>query len=317
MLSYFAYPKIQVEMKARLFFIVLALPVVLPAQVPFAPVGAEWGHFIQCAPANFPCAPGYPIYFTAAVVSDTIIQGKYCTIVPEGDWGVTSSISELPDFIVHQDGHQIYRYDREAEVFKLVLDFAKEVGESWQMEVPRMRTGLETDTLVLTVVEKSGTRRLINVNSTYYFDLYEGFGSIVPNRRLAFSPSWFYISHPFVWDELTCYTDPAEGLLYEGPMGCVPSHSVQVPSEPLEFRVYPNPANAEAILVYSKPLPAGRPAHLVLSGLSGHVVLKKPLWPSSAQESSFSVWELPEGLYFWQVLSDGVQVGAGQLIVAR
>lgn len=304
-------------MKTCLFFIAFALPVLLPAQVPFAPVGAEWGHYIQCAPANFPCPPGYPIYYTAAVTSDTIIQGKYCTIIPEADWGVTPSTNDFPDFIVHQDGHQIYRYDREAEVFKLVLDFAKEAGESWQMEVPRIWTGLETDTLTLTVLERSGPRRLIRVNSTYYFDLYEGFGSIIPNRRLGFSPSWFYISHPFVWDELTCYTDPSEGLLYEGPMGCVPNHTVHPPSEPLQFQVYPNPAKAEAMLAWNKPLPAGRPAYWVLSGLSGQVALKKPLLPGGAQECSFSVWGLPEGLYFWQVLSDGVQLGAGKVVVAR
>ena len=117
--------------KRAILAVTLFLPVFLLCQKPFAPLGAKWGGVVQCLPTFWPCPPSYPYNYSFEVTEDTVIQGKYCTLIYDRDWNF-----ENEKTIIHQDGHQIYRYDRQAEDFKLVLDFSKDVGESWQIEVP-------------------------------------------------------------------------------------------------------------------------------------------------------------------------------------
>lgn len=73
--------------KNALLTIALFLPVFLLCQKPFAPLGARWGGTVQCSPAYWPCPPDYPYYYTFEVTEDTVIQGKYCTLIYDRDWG--------------------------------------------------------------------------------------------------------------------------------------------------------------------------------------------------------------------------------------
>lgn len=302
-------------MKPLLLILPFFISSALLGQVPFCALGAEWGGYVQCSPAWFPCAPGYPFSYTAKVTEDTIIQGKYCTIIPEQDWWATSG--PLPNLIVHQDGHQIYRYDRDSADFKLVMDFEKNVGESWQIEVPKFWTGNDIDTLTVTVTEKDGPLRRVNINE--WVDnilLYEGFGGVNPNCRMFISPSFFYVSDPFVWDELTCYSDPVEGLLYGSSTGCMPTSTSGSKLKETAFRVFPNPASTQINIAGSPPLHASETTEWILVDAAGKEV-QRELLSSGSTESIVRLDDLPEGIYFWKIMVKHQSVETGKLLIAR
>jgi hypothetical protein len=249
------------------------------------------------------------------VTEDTILQGKYCTIIPEQDWWATSAT--LPNLIVHQDEHQIYRYDRDSAVFKLVIDFEKNVGESWQIEVPKYWTGNYSDTLNVTVVEKEGALRRVNIDE--WVDnilLYEGFGGVNPNCRMFISPSFFYVSDPFVWDELTCYSDPVEGLLYGSSTGCMPTSTFGSKPEEAHFRVFPNPASTQINIAGSTPIPADRSTEWILLDAVGKEVRREHLRAGSI-ETRFKLDDLPGGIYFWKIMVKYELIDTGKLLIAR
>ncbi len=79
-------------------------------------------------------------------------------------------------------------------------------------------------------------------------------------------------------------------------------------------KVWPNPASHELHL--SLTLPATMPATLWLFNAMGQVVQH---WDLSVgqQEQSFSLAGLAEGMYFWNVESEGRPVGSGKLIITK
>lgn len=293
--------------KNALLAVAMLLPFFLFCQTPFLPLGAKWGGVVQCVPTWAQCGPGYPHYYTFEVTEDTVIQGKYCTLVKEQDWFTLDEKT-----IVHQDGHQIYRYDRETGEFKLALDFSKEVGESWQIEVPDFwyASGIFT----ITVAEKDGPYRRVLINDVLDLPLYEGFGGIVFNKRLLLGLEFFIFIDPMIWDELTCYIDPVEGLLFGNAVGCQPTHTSNPSVEKAGFVVYPNPASMHIIL--DCKYPPAKAAEWSLSDVWGRVVKRQQLAPGTGP---ITMWidNLPGGLYFWSVYSEGIVTGVGKVVVVR
>ena len=167
-------PPKPVTMKAKLVFaLAFFLPLMLLCQMPFTPLGAKWGGRIDCTPTWAPCEPeSYPYDYTFEVTEDTVIQGKYCTLISD-KWDIDFSTT-----IVHQDGHKIYRYDREEEVFKLVLDFSKEVGESWQVELPQWLDGGYGDTITDRITRCGRFLLSIVLGTGAGLNSYEGFGGV-------------------------------------------------------------------------------------------------------------------------------------------
>lgn len=52
---------------------------------------------------------------------------------------------------------------------------------------------------------------------------YKGFGGIDLNKRHLLGLEFFTSIDPMIWDELACYIDPVEGLLFGDAMGCEPT----------------------------------------------------------------------------------------------
>lgn len=301
-------------MKNKLTLTVAFLaPFFLFSQKPFAPLGAQWGGVVQCSPTFWPCPPFYPYYYNFEVTEDTVIQGKYCTLINERDWDWDNGYE---GFIVHQDGHQIYRYDRAAEDFKLVLDFSKEVGESWQIEVPDYWAG--TDTFTITVTEKNGDFRKVSIGADWQLftdlPLYEGFGGLAYNKRLLVGDELFITVDPIIWDELTCYIDPVEGLLYGSASGCEMTSTSNPELEKVKFGLYPNPASSHILLECNHPLI--KAAEWNLSDALGQIVKSRSLLPGT-ESNSILIENLPNGIYFWKVQSEGRIIGAGKVIVIK
>jgi hypothetical protein len=171
-------------MKYATLTIANLLPFLLFCQIPFVPLGASWGGVVQCVPTWAQCGPGFPHYYTFEVTEDTVIQGKYCTLIKEQDWFTLDEKT-----IVHQDGHQVYRYDRETGAFKLALDFSKDAGESWLIEVPDF--WYASATFTISVVEKEGPYRRVLINDLLELPLYEGFGGLYNNKRLLLGLEFF------------------------------------------------------------------------------------------------------------------------------
>jgi hypothetical protein len=93
--------------------------------------------------------------------------------------------------------------------------------------------------------------------------------------------------------------------------------SVSTGGEPAQeevVKVYPNPA-AEQITVqrYFSYGVSGEPLRFVLTNAVGQVVANKNLLAST----SISVVNLPDGLYFWQVMSEGEVVKSGKVVKQR
>ncbi len=297
--------------KNAILTVILFLPVFLFCQKPFAPLGAKWGGIVQCSPTFWPCPPSYPLYYTFEVTEDTVIQGKYCTLIYDRDWGLGNEKT-----IIHQDGHQIYRYDRQAEDFKLVLDFSKDVGESWQIEVPDSWAG--TDTFTINVTEKDGAFRRVSISgdSPLFTDLplYEGFGGLAHNKRLLIGFEFFIIVDPIIWDELTCYIDPVEGLLFGNALGCEPTSTAIRELEKAVFTVSPNPASTHIVLNWNYTL--AKAAEWSLGDVLGRTIKSQALTPNTERQS-MPVENLANGIYFWNVQSEGKIIGAGKVMVAR
>ncbi len=280
--------------------------------MPFAPLGAKWGGRIDCTPTWASCGPeSYPYDYTFEVTEDTVIQGKYCTLTNDG-WDIGFSTT-----IVHQDGHKIYRYDREEEVFKLVLDFSKEVGESWQVELPQ--SFLYGESLTITVLEREGPMRKVSLISSYgswglaELPLYEGFGGVEYNYRLLIGFMFFIHTDPIFSDDLICYIDPQEGLLYGSASGCDQNTSTtQWPSE-TALTIYPNPASTQITLQWDGRL--GQYAEWHLIDPIGRLA-KRQILPGNGRQQSIQVDHLPRGLYFWRLWSKGQLMRTGKLVLA-
>ena len=297
--------------KESILAVVLLVPFFLFCQKPFAPLGAKWGGLRQCSPTFWPCPPDYPYYHTFEVTEDTVIQGKYCTFIDDQDWDWDFGDENS---IIHQDGHQIYRYDRASKEFKLVLDFSKDIGESWQVEAPYWGY----DTLTITVIEKDGDYRKVAIsgNSPIFsgLPLYEGFGGLVQNKRLLLGYELFIIADPIVWDELTCYIDPVEGLLYGSASGCELSSTSIRDIDKSEFVVYPNPASTQIFLDCNYPLT--KATEWSLSDALGQEVESQSLAPGTAL-NSMTIDKLAKGIYFWKVQTQSEIIGIGKIIVVR
>lgn len=294
--------------KSALLPLALCLSVFLFGQTPFAPVGAKWGATVQCYPSVWPCPPEYPLFTVFEVTEDTIIQGKYCTLIAERDWNTTGKA------IVHQDGQQIYRYDRVAEEFMLVLDFSKEVGESWQIEVPEYWTG--SDTLTVTVTAKDGAFREVSVGDDELWftelPLYEGFGGVFYDHRLLLGDGMFIIADPIIRAELTCYMDPTEGLLFGEASACEPTNVIDQASQGPAVTVFPNPTSSQITLECK--LPFAHAIEWTLHDAQGRIITSETLAPLMERQS-LSTEHLPAGLYYWKVQAKGQELGAGKIVV--
>ena len=279
-------------------------------------MGARWGSIVHCTPCIWSCPPGYPYYHTFEVTEDTIIQDKYCTLINDPDWNFLEEQS-----IVHQDGHQVYRYDRITEEFKLVLDFSKEVGESWQIEVPDYWAS--TDTFTITVMEKNDICRRVSVSGVYdngeypIFSnllLYEGFGGLEDNLRLLLGDELFIISDPHIWSELTCYINPVEGLLFGDASDCELTNTTIQNFKKVSFKVYPNPASTHIILDYEYPFT--KSAEWSLRDIWGQKV-KSEILTSGTDQQYILIEGLTNGVYFWSVQAEGKIIKTGGVVVSR
>ncbi len=231
-------------MKRLLFlFVIISSSSLAYGQLDFAPLGATWYTRQDC--------PALPLTFYSqfTVTEDSIIQGKYCTLINTWSCDVNSN----GDIYVHQDGYRVYIYNEYDQEFQLVYDFSKSVGESWKVKVCEEYS---TDTLIVIITESSGIHRgakVLRSDSSVlynYLEFGEGYGTKFGTGKLLLpSP---IIAEPPCSDELLCYEDPVEGFIITID-NCVNTNTKSPYLSNAELVIFPNPSYGESNLRYDIP----------------------------------------------------------------
>jgi hypothetical protein len=131
-------------MKKLLFLFPLLLPVLLAAQVEFAPLGATW-YFED----NAPPLPWKLSYIKVEVTGIDTIQGRACkrieskNIYGYSDWGCSFY---APLLQTYQENGRVFSY-HDGD-FYLLYDFNANAGDSWVIHNPPLTLG---DSLVVEV----------------------------------------------------------------------------------------------------------------------------------------------------------------------
>ncbi len=220
-----------------IFTTVLALFLYFTAicQLPFAPLGAVWGFHYECA-----TNPVMQSDYNFTVTEDTVIQGKYCTRLRDDEWVCAPG---APTYVHYEDG-KVYLYDVEQEEFQLIIDYTKQVDESWRIKLCPF---FETDSATVQVLISDGYYRKVYITGDtgwldHDYELYEGVGA-VKGYPLLFNSDDFISHEPPCWTHTTCYLDPDLGILFGGINGsCFVSSDEPFHPASTYLNLFPNPA---------------------------------------------------------------------------
>ncbi|GJM34013.1 MAG: hypothetical protein DHS20C18_30140 [Saprospiraceae bacterium] len=264
------------------------------SQLDFAPLGAKWYTRSHC-----PAIP-QTSYAQFTVTEDSIIQSKYCTLIHT--WSCFANFHG--DIYVHQDGYEVFIFNEYDQEFQLIYDFSKQVGESWKVKV--CTAAYATDTLIVIINEVDGIHRrakILHSDSTVLYNnirFGEGYGTEFSSGKLLLPEP--INSKPPCTDELLCYEDPVEGLIYS--IGsCVNTDTKQPDLPDVALTIFPNPAQQESTLQYE--LPIGVQGEVFIFDRSGKRLSQLSL---SLSSGSLILPAYPAGLYFVTLFVDGRMV---------
>ncbi len=266
------------------------------AQFQFAPLGAKWYYENIC--------DGQTQFFASFEVSeDTVIQGKYCTLVDYSN----CNAGLIPAY-VYNEGDTVFHFDQESNNFQVLYDFSKQPGESWRIKVcPEV---YETDTLTIRI----DSVKISNIDgypiqiqyvsiipdsamwSAHVIPVLEGIGSRY-NRLL-------YTGDPFITSEcgslLLCYETPDNGVIHlAGTQVCDPNATNDFGDILQDFILFPNPASSKLHIEIQtlEFMPEG------FFRIFDHQGRLKYQWLAEPQkrtyEVEFSDWQA--GIYFLQL----------------
>ncbi len=277
-------------------------------QIPFAPVGAKW--YIK---ANWECYGGQVTddqYYVREVIADSIIQGKYCTLISTND-GPNCQNS----YYVHQDGEKVYVLNEENGDFQLLYDFEAPVGATWKIAV--CEWFYETDSMTITVKDVKPTYQKVDMtpDSTgslwnfINFKIIKGVGGEYDNPLLFYTLEVFV---PGCETKLLCYETPTTGLIAISGASCV--DAVDEPASSFTVLLYPNPASETSTLHITSPLPAISKWELI--DQLGRTV-KHEILAASQQEREIELDKVGAGLYFWKLTVEEKSLATGKLFVLK
>ncbi len=312
--------KIIFNMKDFILVIYLALLSVLStAQPQFAPLGAKWYYHEQGCNI-FGNGEPWERYTVREVVKDTIIDGKYCTLIESNYCAILSSCDWRN--YVYQEGSKVFIYDGALGRFQMLYDFSLQAGESYGLRV--CSDSWLTDSILLTVESASGGPNgvqdiIINpVQGDNWSDLLinvqNGVGSLGDNPVFRFPPCVTF-EDPCYQIDLLCYETPESGVISIDGSPCI-SNSISIPKQEnlSTIELFPNPASNQITIINNHPT-----IQNLQIGLFSSTGQKVKDWHvAKGQEMvSCNISELSSGLYFWAASLDGSVVESGKLIVSR
>jgi Secretion system C-terminal sorting domain len=280
----------------------------------FAPVGMKWWVLVQI---GFDLQEFYDTYECTRTV-DTL--GHSCKVVHE----VPFSGNER-DLLFYQEGDKVFMYDDVNEQFMLIFDYAKLAGEQYDIVAGPETYTFMVDSVTTTTlagddiqVQHGRIPHPQDPNEPFLQagnKVYEGIGT-----DIGLWPELPTLVTPEIWYYLVCALKP-DGKLYninsflDVDCQALATSTNNPQSTSPAFSVYPNPAVDNKTLFISN-VSFGHASAWSLHDQIGREV-KRAVFPAGQQEIELNISDLPNGLYFWQLQSNGMMLGSGKLVVAK
>lgn len=291
-------------MKNLFIGILLAVPALLSAQTPFAPLGATWYY------TTSPFVPWITLdYSKVEVTAIDTIQGRPCSKIQATDWGCSFY---NPVLYTWSDSGKVYSY-HDGD-FYLLYDFNANAGDSWVIYNPPQSLG---DSMVVVVDSVS----MININGQNRKVQYVSNPGIEPGGLLEWGPviiegignlgfltPQYPTCDPWVYG-LRCYDDSTLSLhLVNFPCDSIGKVAVTEPVS-LGGLFRPNPVT-QGFITLSESVDADQ-----LEVFSALGTLEKRMEISSGKRLDIS--ELPTGVHLMRLYRRGVWVGTDRVLVLR
>lgn len=255
----------------------------------FAPLGAVWYY------NEYNCGTPGPVTYTVAVYEDSIINGKYCTKLPNS---YCHSDASCMDYVyVHQDGSKVFVYEPLFNEFQMLYDFSLQAGDSYPYIMCMGTWGVDSVTIHVDFADTVFQQlRVVPIHPTWWWDdmnvvIAKGVGGVNTINRLLFYDACISVDCPLY--AFLCYQTP-NGVNY--PPGCVSAaEEGSLPKDRL--LLYPNPAS-DFLHIDSGSSISARAKFRILN-TEGKMVKDFMLAPSQANYI-LSIRDLTPGMYYLQ-----------------
>ncbi len=289
-----------------ILFIPLLYSLSAPCQPEWAPTGVKWGYITT---------DGFNVLDERIYesVGEETFSGKLCRVVQKS----------TTTYYTYEENGQVFIYNPIDSSFQVRFDFNVQTGDSWQFTN-------ETGSLLTAHVDSTATKNFGGLPYQVQYvrvtdpalpccdfteEVIVGLGST--ERFLL----------PFVTDltiefsfGLACYFSEDTGVLgiVEFPNLDIDCNDLYTSSVNLDFNVSPislspNPARGQVTIEMPQPLTTD--SRWSLYSATGQRVLSQELEKGHLRYN-VPLAGLPPGLYFWEVRSEGRQVGSGKLVVS-
>lgn len=286
----------------------------LSAQQPlFAPLGAVWHYEVYyCGTTEI-----YDSY-KITVSEDSVIQGKYCTKLPNTACFSDASCSNYA--YVHQEGSKVFIYEPLLNDFQMMFDFSLQAGDSYTYLLCPQIWEVDTVTIVVEASDNDpgGIQHLLlkaNNPDSWWHDGFEtsiakgagglSFGSplLIPGFCIASEPCKEYV--------MICYQTPDAGSY---PQGCISAVNDEANTKDW-ISFYPSPASNYLTIELTSQKRTANP-QLRIADAWGSLVKEIMLKPAP-KNYTLPVQDWPSGMYFLQYLEDGEVKAAERFVVQR
>ncbi|MCF8245436.1 MAG: T9SS type A sorting domain-containing protein [Saprospiraceae bacterium] len=294
---------------AILFFIFIATNQLI-GQPLFAPLGAVWYY------DQYNCPPGPSISpYVLTVTEDSIINGKYCTKLPNNFCHSDASCSS--DVYVHQDGSKVFVYEPSFNGFQMLYDFSLQTGDSYTYIMCKESWGVDTVTIHVDYADTdpAGMQHLgvVPNQPTWWSDfsavIVKGIGGTTGQNRLLFTDYCVLVDCPS-W-AFRCYQTPSSGSY---PPGCVSAVEVgDLPSDGV--LLYPNPAYDYLHIELKAQKPMKRASFRIVD--SGGRLVREFEAGNLDNPSIVPVRDWVAGMYFLQYLEGGEVKTVEKFIITK
>lgn len=294
--------------KILLFLILHQVTECIYSQPLFAPLGAKWYYKHEACDPN----SNQFYYSTIEVTEDSIIQGKYCTLITTNICPIVSSCSQYN--YVYQEGMKVFVYDDSLQGFQTLFDFSLQTGESYGIHV--CNDAWDTDSVNVhidfadTAMDGIQEITLTPVPATWWgtteIQVKKGIGYLGDNPML-FPTNCVTFGDPCFTKRLVCYETPATGIIHLAGNPCQGPNNTDEEKANFQLSIFPNPTtdylNFE--LRTTQPL---QKASFRIYYANGKLV--KELQSDSPKDTFIvPVWDWAAGAYFLQY-EDGGEVRA-------
>ncbi len=269
-------------------------------QIPFAPLGAKY--FFK---SNLPI-----FYFEYEITKDTLLLGKTSTVIDFMTGPGCNGFGQK--YFVYQDEEKVFVYDEESDNFQMIYDFDLPIDSSYRVNVCQDFWGSDSITVIVTGYDNDYQFLEIKPDNPIWSQFSEikiGVGHTL-STLLLLAP-W-----TDSWSTLLCYETPTTGIIHINGNYCGPDVTIEKNKNGSELQVnlYPNPTNLYFNLTFNQPFM--KPTNLGLYNVAGQKVKQ---WDVNIGQllQTFSLEDLPNGLYFWKLKDEQNLIGSGKLIILQ